>query len=58
MTNNTVEFWAYSCNNDESWYLGKFETDKITECNGFYGHALPWDVQKGAEKLFSLFQNS
>lgn len=55
MSDGTIEFWAYSCLKSESWYLGKYESGMITECEGFYGHVLPWSVQKGGEELFRRF---
>jgi len=56
----TVEFWAFPCptytqsNVPENgkWYLGKCENGEIVECQDFYGHSLPWSVQKGGARLF------
>lgn len=56
MKNGITEFWAYSCRGPEEWYLGKFQDGIITECEGFYHSALPWDVQKGGLRLFEEFK--
>jgi len=54
MEDDTTEFWAYSCLSDEKWYLGMLKDGLIVECDNFYGHALPWDIQKGALRMFEL----
>lgn len=58
LSDGSVECWAYACESSEAFFLGKYENEKITECDGFYGHVLPWSVQKGAERLFKLVQES
>lgn len=55
MLDGTIEFWAHSCKSEETWYLGKYDGNKITECDGFYHYNLPWDVQKSALMLFEQF---
>lgn len=54
LTNGVVEFWAYSSNDEEKWYLGKYENGVITECDGFYNYKIPWDVQHGANRMFDM----
>lgn len=57
---NTVEFWGFPCETytpsdipeNGKWYLGKSTNGIVVECEGFYGHILPWSVQKGAVRLF------
>lgn len=54
MDDGSIEFWAYSCKNNERWYLGKLVNGVVIECEGFYAHVLPWDVQKGALRIFEI----
>lgn len=51
---NGTEFWAYSETNESDFhYLGKLSNNQIHMANNF--RTLPWDVQKGAGRLFRIF---
>lgn len=58
MTDGTTEFWCHLTiapsftENKKSYYLGKWDDREIIQCDEFY--ELPWNVQKGALRLFEL----
>lgn len=57
MGDGTCEFWCYLTiqptfvETKKSYYLGKYDGE-IVKCDEFY--QLPWDVQKGASRLFCI----
>lgn len=46
------DLWAISLVDDEDVYLGSFRGGMIRRVEDFYN--LPWDICKGAERLFML----
>lgn len=46
------ELWAMSLTDNEDVYLGRLRNGSIERVDDFYN--LPWDVFKGAERLFML----
>jgi hypothetical protein len=50
-----LTLWAHCLKTETDYYLGRFNGKSIVMADKFYN--LPWDVQKGAERLFKLINN-